>query len=271
MYRLLIVTDEQRVKDMFSSMEGWEAMGIKPPRLRSSVEEAVECMHKHPIDAIAVDDAPAFEALYAYLDEHYPDMPIFQIERTAQEQLQTVREASSLLTRLKADDSNDEYDDTHKLDLQRERWLRKVIGGLIPTAGDLARQLRLYRCDTRLGVPCVLARLGLSVDDSFLADRWHYGSERLEIALRNFFGREHGGMRIHVAVVSQEEVRVLCYPLSLEDGVSENAAYEYIQETVDQIQHYLGLSLKVLETRRLPGLEAFAADGGNPYAPSGIV
>ena len=65
-----------------------------------------------------------------------------------------------------------------------------------------------------------------------------------------------------MAVVSQEEVRVLCYPLSQEDGVSENAAYEYIQETVDQIEHYLGLSLKVLETRRLPGLEAFAADGG---------
>ena len=45
MYRLLIVTNEQRVKDMFSSMEGWEAMGIKPPRMSSSVEEAVECIH----------------------------------------------------------------------------------------------------------------------------------------------------------------------------------------------------------------------------------
>lgn len=62
-----------------------------------------------------------------------------------------MREASSLLTRLKADDSNDDYDDTHNLDLQRERWLRKLIGGLIPTVADLSRQLRLYRFSAQLG------------------------------------------------------------------------------------------------------------------------
>lgn len=264
MYRLLIVTDDQRVNEMFASMEGWEAMGIKPPRLRASVEEAVECMQKHHIDAIAVDDSPAFEPLYAHLDEVYPDMPIFQIEPSADEQFKTIREVSSLLTRLRADDSNDEYDDAYKLELQRERWIRKLVAGMVPTVEELKRQLTLYRCAERPDVPCVLARLALpTADDSFLAERWHYGSERLETALRNFFGRSRDHMLIHVAVVSLEEVRVLCYPADSQDGISENAAYEYVHETAEQIERYLGLTLTVLEVRRLPGLAAFTAENSD--------
>ena len=58
MYRLLIVTTDQATKDMLAAMEGWEALGVKPPRVRETVEDAVECMKKHPIDAIAVEDAP---------------------------------------------------------------------------------------------------------------------------------------------------------------------------------------------------------------------
>ena len=77
MYRLLIVTTNQATKDMLASMEGWEALGVKPPRVRETVEDAVECMKKHPIDAIAVEDAPVFAPLADYLDRQAPAMPVF--------------------------------------------------------------------------------------------------------------------------------------------------------------------------------------------------
>lgn len=260
MYRLLIVTDDQSVKDRISAMEGWETLGFKPPRIRSTVEEAKECMARHPIDAIAVDQEPAFAPLYDFLNENRPSMPLFAIDPTAEKQMETVREVSSLLARMKADDSNDEYNPAAKLDQQRERWLCKVIAGTGESREVLARRLRLYRCREKLDVPCVLARIAMPDDDTFLSERWHYGSERLETALRNFFGRGHDHMLIHVAVVSQDEVRVLCYPQNEEDGLSESAAFAYIQETVDQIEHYLGLAMRVLEVRRLNGLQVFAAE-----------
>lgn len=263
MYRLLIVTDDQNVRDMFASMEGWEALGFKPPRLRDTVEEAMECMRRHTIDAIAVKPSPAYDELLAYLNDQRRDMPVFQIEHTAEEQLRTVREVYSLLTRIHADDSNDDYDPVRMLEQQRERWMRKVIGGLIPSLDMLERQRIMYRCLEKLDVPCVLARLELPTDDDFLSERWHYGSERLEVALRNFFGREHDHMLMHVAVISQEEVRILCYPLNEEDGLSENAAYDYVQETVEQIAGYLGLEMKVTDVRRIAGLKAFAAENGD--------
>ena len=77
MYRLLVVTTDPRVEEIFASLDGWDAMGLKQPRLRKSLDEAVECMHKHHIDAIAFEDAPENAALARYLDENAPHMPIF--------------------------------------------------------------------------------------------------------------------------------------------------------------------------------------------------
>lgn len=260
MYRLLIVTGKQEVQELFASLQGWDALGFKPPRLRDSVEAALECMRKHHIDAMAIDDAPAFEPLYAYLEENAPNLPIFSIEKNAEAQQRVMREVSSLLSRLHADDSNDLYDEDYRMLQQQERWIRKVLCGLVPTVEEMRKQMRLYRVRERLDVPCVLGRLELPpADDVFLSERWHYGSERLETALRNFFGHTHDHMVLHVAVVSPQEVRVLCYPRNEADGLSENAAYDYIQETVEQIANYLGLELKVTEVCRVSGLAAFAA------------
>lgn len=245
---------------MFTSMDGWEAVGFKVPRLRSSVDDAVECMHKHAIDAIAADQSLAVQGMNAYLDREYPNLPIFAIEENADKQWKTIREISGLLSRLNADDSNDAYDQAYRLSKQRDFWMKKLLSGMVPSVDEIRRGMRLYRCMERIDVPCMLARLSLQSGDSFLVERWHYGSERLETALRNFFGTKHDHMLLHVAVISQEEARVLCYPTEIADGLSENATYDYIQETVDQIDHYIGLSMKVIDVRRIAGLSSFAAD-----------
>lgn len=260
MYRLLIVTGDEAQQSMLSAMDGWQAMGFKPPQVLSTADEAVDYLNKRRVDAIAVGVSPDLEDFRAYLDEKAPNKPLFEIAASPQEQRERILELYRLLTRLSADDSNDEYDDAYKLQMQREQWLKRIIGGLVPTESDMARQMQLYRCRERLDVPCVLARLELPEDDTFLSNRWHYGSERLETALRNFFGFEHDHMLMHVAVVSQEEVRVLCYPAEAGVGVSENIAFEYVQETLEQIDHYLGLHMNVLEMRRVPGLAAFASN-----------
>lgn len=59
---------------------------------------------------------------------------------------------------------------------------------------------------------CVMVDLSLPTGEEYLAGRWHYGPERLEVALRNFFGAELQGMRIVVAVVAPDHVRVVVLP-----------------------------------------------------------
>ena len=254
MYRLLIVTDNCEVKEQISAMQGWEKFGFKPPRLRATAEEARECMQKHHIGAIAVDPSSGLDELTAWLDDQHPDLPMFGVETDEEKMFANMQELSRLITRLKADDSDDRYDLSANMQTQRDRWLKKLVSGMVNSENDLARQMKLYRFSAPADQPCVLARLEMTDEDGFMSVRWHYGSDRLEQALRNFFGKEYNHMRIHVAVISPEEVRVLCYPADPAFSVSENIAYDYMKETVEQIGSYLGLHMSIVSVHRMSGL-----------------
>ena len=91
--------------------------------------------------------------------------------------------------------------------------------------------------------------------DVFLTERWHYGGERLETALRNFFGREHGHMLLRVAVVSPQEVRVLCYPRDEREGLSESQFYTWRQRYLrdhPSVAKKLGVAFKPARTPSRP-------------------
>ena len=150
----------------------------------------------------------------------------------------------------------------------QERLLKGIVCGLIPTEKELRARLFMLRCREKPNVPCVLARLTMDMDDPFLTSRWHYGSERLETALRNFFGARQRDMYLHVAVISPEEVRVLCYPVTGDGTLLESAVRAYVEETAQQIDHYLGLHMQVAEVRLVPGLSAFAAEKSEIKKPS---
>lgn len=264
MYRLLIVTKDPRAQEMFASMEGFEAMGYKPPRLRQTVEEAIECMQKHHIDAIAVDKDETFTPLLPLLDAQHPAMPIFQIAATAEEQFSILKEVYQVLCQMHSDLSNDTYDEVYYFKQARERWMRKLISGMTPTRAALLTQMKLYRCTESPEASCLFARLSIPVDNTFLNDRWHYGSERLEMALHNFFGDEYDHLNLHIAMVSPQEVRVLACPKPeyTNDGQTLDAEplVGYINDTIERVEDYLGLPMSLMEIRKLDGLTVLAAD-----------
>jgi hypothetical protein len=265
-YRLLIVTRNQQVEAMFGSMQGWEAMGFKPPRLRKTVEEAIECMHKHHIDAIAVDTEPEYVQLEQWLEDNEPDMPIFAIAQDADRQTEVIREVELLLNHLHSDDSNDDYNESYYFQQARKRWKKSLLSGLAPTEDYILAHERMYRCADDPHLPCLYVRVSVPEGDTFITGRWHYGSERLGTALQNFFGEEFDHHLIHLAVVSPEEIRVVICPRRGENGhaVSLPRAQKYVDETIEQIHNYLGLSMSVAEIRMRKGLTDFAAESGQP-------
>ena len=258
MYRLLIVTEKQSVREMFEGMSGWEVMGFKQPRLRATTEEALACMEKHHIDAIAMDQG-AFADLDAHIEANCPTMLRFEVEDTPEEQLKTIRLLDRLLNQIRADYSNNQYDEVNALQYTRDRQMKAVLSGLVATRKELNARLRMLRCQEQGDVPCVVARLGLDEEDPFLTERWHYGSDRLEVALRNFFGGDQPHMLVHVAVVSQDEVRVLCYPRCGE-SLDEAKVHAFIEEVSQQVENYMGLRMKVLDVQTVAGLCVFARE-----------
>lgn len=53
---------------------------------------------------------------------------------------------------------------------------------------------------------------------------------------------------------------MLCYPVTGDGTLLESAVRAYVEETAQQIDHYLGLHMQVAEVRLVPGLSTFAAE-----------
>ena len=257
MYRLLVVTKSEAVERQFAECAAWEAKGYKQPRIRYSVEDAIECMHKHHIDAIAIDKDADFDPLYAYLDENDPNMPIFALSSEDDKQRAILKELDQLLNRLHSDHTDDNLDEAYFFDLARERWMRDLLLGQVPTVADIREKKRLLRLRDSVNAPCVRADLLAPQGDAFLAGRWHYGSERLETALRNFFGSDYEGMHVRVAVSTPEKVHLLITAPVEGDApaIEADAVRVYIEETLEQIAQYMGLDLQLTELKVLDNLE----------------
>ncbi len=257
MYRLLVVTKSEIVERRFAELIAWESTGYKQPRIRHSVADAIECMHKHHIDAITIDSDVEFQPLIAYLDENYPDIPIFALAEDDEKQRAVIKELDSLLGRLHSDHSDDNYDEAYYFDLAREWWMRGLLLGKVATGKELYDKRLLLRLRDDVDAPCVRADLLAPQGDAYLSGPWHYGSERLETALRNFFGSDYEGMRVRVAVSDPERVRLLITAPT--EGrvppVEMEAVRAYIEETLEQIKQYMGLTLQLTDLRLLDNLQ----------------
>ena len=217
-------------------------------------------MSKHHTDAIGIEDG--FPKLDAWMDENQPHIPIFKLTDDAQQQLAIIREVELLLNQIHTDNSDDDYDEVGNFAAARERWMKYLLSRLAPTKQDILKQQRLYRSSDDAEKPCIYVRISIPEGDMFITERWHYGSERLATALRNFFGETYRQMNIHIAVVSPEEVRLVFSPRpDSPAGITPDTKIrEYVEETIEQIQRYLGLSMSLSELRILNGLTDFAAD-----------
>ena len=74
MYKLLLVTNAQKVRDAFAAVS-WENLGFKEPRMAATTEEAISSLKAYHADAIAIA-LPQSEddALIRQLMSLYPEL-----------------------------------------------------------------------------------------------------------------------------------------------------------------------------------------------------
>ena len=266
MYKLLLATDRPEVREAFQTLSSWESMGFRAPRLVASAEEAAASLARHHADAIAFALPEAEEArLMAILLKDYPWLPICQACDTREGIERTVRELGTLLNRTHADYSDDDTTEADMMQLCRHEFFRALIGGEIHSKQDTLRFLRLLRSRMDPDKPAVLVQLALPEDDEFLRNRWHYGVDRLEVALRNFFGAELAGMRILVSVLPDDRIYLLCCTMLGEQGPGEDVdmtqlIIDHAQGSIEHVREYLGMHLRLASIRVLPTLVDLAQE-----------
>ena len=224
MYKLLLVTNDQAVRDAFDAV-AWENMGYKAPRTAATTEEALASLKAYHADAIAIalpaeEDAALIKALMA----QHPDLPVMEAPDKRGEVELRALETRKLLLRLNADISNDSFTLADQMMVCRHEYFRAMMDRRIPSGKDVERMLRLVRSKMDPHRPCVVAELKMPEGSDFLRGRWHYGPQRLEMALRNIFGVEVAGLRILSCVLPGERILLLgCPMLNHELETEENS------------------------------------------------
>ena len=264
MYKLLLATNRPEILNAFEAVSSWEGMGFRPPRIASSAEEAIDILSRHHVDGIAYAlDSKDEWALHYHLRDNYPILPIFEAASTHADVMRSITELRSLLNRLRSDYSDDNTSAQDMLQICRHDFFRALLGGRVHGRKEVITHLQLLRSRMDPNRPCVVVDMHMPGGETYLSGRWHYGAERLEVAMRNIMGVELNGMRMLVSVLPDERVKLLCCPMLGADVHADSitaTVSEHAQASMEHIREYLDLSLEITNIEILPALTALAAE-----------
>lgn len=255
MYKLLLVTDRQDVKQAFESITNWGQMMFRPITIISSVEEALEYLRCNSVDALGYcltgDDVAAMRQ---YVADH-PSLPVFQSHADTAMLVDEMQRTRRFLDRMHMDDSDDCFEEKVVLQMLRDELMNQLLSGEIATKEELLSRVKLVRADASVVLPCYLYDFDLPQGEVYLADRWHYGRERLQSALRNnFFSRFVDGIYYDVAVLTPRHIRVFACPrmdCELPEKKAAQMVKKHVENVVAAIKNYLDLDLDLEQVTSL--------------------
>lgn len=260
MYRVLFATNEPAVLEPLNQITNWQSMSFHDPMLAGDADEAIRLMESKRVDAIAyMLDADEARKLSLYLNNMRPSLPIFQIQRTLDAQKEEIINLRRLLDRLHADMSDEVYDEAAVLDILRDEVTHNLLAGDVAADAQLRGTLQMLRSFVSPDKQAILFDFDLPQGEVYLSAQWHYGSERLENALRNnFFGRYYDDIYYCVAVLTPRHIRVAACQRYDTESISENdllqKANSHVEQVLDNIKEYLGLDMVTTECHILDKL-----------------
>ncbi len=265
MYKLLLVTDNQTVRDVYGQIPSWEALGFRQPRLASSCDEAMETLSRHHADGILIHlEEAEWRRILEDLNA-YPLKPVLRAADSLEQALSDLNELETLLNKTHADYSNDRYDEATMMQLCRHQFFRRLLEGKQTDPQGVLRYLLLLRSKMDPLRPCMLMELGTPQRDHYLEGHWHYGADRLEVAMRNIFGAELRGMRILISVLQDERIFLVACPMIGFDAPTgqemEKLVIDHAESAIQHIRDYLDIELNVAAVRKMNTLLDLAPGG----------
>ncbi|NLB89922.1 MAG: hypothetical protein GX786_01705 [Clostridiales bacterium] len=257
MYRLLVVTDQQDIQQTIEKVDQWEIMGFRKPRIVHTVEEAAQRLSNHRVDAIGmrIDDDKK-EELETLLTTQYPTIPIIHLSTRVDGQIEVIQDLKLYLNRINADYSNDSYTVQDMITIEQNHFMHDLLSEKIHSQLQLKRQTNMMRLPVYLDGPCMIIEMDTPQGDEFLSARWHYGSERLEVALRNFFSNYIINYYFAIAVVSPTIMRMVICPFKEDTKQSvDQEIIDAIKEAIDSIETYLDLHITIKNVGVIEGIQ----------------
>lgn len=211
MYKLLLVSDKQDVRELYTNFSDWENLGFEQPTVALDAQDGIDKLSKNRYDAISwllsVCEGKKF---FAYLSRR-PEMLGVQTARNEETLRREISSARRTLSSRDAFRQMKQVDDVTRA-MQAE-FFRDLLRGAAydqEKIDERCRSLGMKEFDAN--VPVCLASFRLPQGDYFLAEVWRYGRDRLENALKNIF--ENGGDDLHcvLLIINPHHMRLLAMP-----------------------------------------------------------
>lgn len=265
MYKLLLVTEQKEIQDLFRQEIDFSAMNCRAPLLVATAQEAIELLNSKAIDAVGYHLPKDTAApLVQFLRYGRPSLPIFEVCAEKDKQMTILGELINILNRLHADFSDDYYDEDAMMTLQRDELVHHLLAGEMHDWEVLERGLKLIRSRIDPNRAGLLYEIDLPQGDVYLSEHHGHAQQRLESALRNnFFGRYVDGICYAVAVLTPRHIRLVCLPGQSDMTETPEAfaqrADEHVHESIQNIKEYLDLDMTIMQTLWLDGLRELLA------------
>ena len=270
MYKLLIVTDREDIRQMFLEQIDWARLSCRTPKVVEGAEEAITLLNSSAVDAVGIHLAETKASpLVRFLNYGRPSLPMFAVYSSLEKQMAVLRDTRQLLDRLHQDFSDDSYDEEAMLSIQRDELIHSMLSGEHADWERMESLLKLTRLRVNADGGCVLYEIDMPQGDVF-SDHHYHAQRRLERALRNnFFGRYVEGIFYAVAVLTPRHIRLLCIPMmnEAEEEMESFAARadEHVQDSITRIKEYLDLDMEVVSAVCLENLRAFVESEKETY------
>lgn len=267
MYKLLLITDREEVKNAFLKVTNWQQMMFHPITILEDVSAAIHFLESSAVDAVGysvsnTDVAP----LHRYLESR-PSLPVFQTHKhdnTLRDELIRTRR---FLDQIHADYADDYYDEQVILQMLRDELMQQLLRGEVPSSSELLSRIKLVRANTSVTKNCYLYDYDLPQGEIYLQDRWHYGQERLRNTLRtNFFGRNINGIYYDVDVPTSRHIRLIACPqmdIKTSDEELRLMVEAHVAQVVNAIKEYMDLDLNLEQFTILDSLYSLIPDKQN--------
>lgn len=260
MYKLLIITDRDNIRETFEKEINWSAQGYRTPIIVSNAQDGIDVLNSRAVDAVGYHlEKHGVVGLLNFLRNDRPSLPIFEVHGDPEKQRMILDETRMMLDRMHADYAdNYAYDEEAMLTIQQDELVHGLLNGRLHDMAALERGLKLIRYNVDPSAVCILYEIDMPQGDVYLSMHSENAQQRLESAMRNnFFRRFADNVYYALSVLTPRRIRLVCMQAA---GAEEDLASfadksdSHVRTAIANIKEYLDLDMNVLSSSWLDGL-----------------
>lgn len=275
MYKLLIVDDEETIREGLCDIVDWKALGFEVIETLEDGEEAVEYVSKNSIDVIFTDIKMTFMSgleLAKHVQLNYPDIKVVII--SGHQEFELARQAMSynvkhyLLKPTRLEELKRVFHEL-KMELDRERVVKErlkkeneensklrlmlqeqfftdLIMGALPNKADVDKRLKIsgLNINPSLCKICVV-NLNLSYDGNKLPEELEEENDSLYAALRKYTTNDEGDLYYFTNYNTFRNIKVLAIALEVMGNEALcSKVTAFIDKVAKKVKAIMGITLQ---------------------------